>query len=73
MDLTAPYCQTRKTLEERVLILVGKLVDLTSQLPSLIGIDHQRFISAKAACNRAEIEIAENRRQLQTHRSEHGC
>jgi hypothetical protein len=73
MDLTAQHCPSRKILEHRVWKLVNELQSLTSQLLSLVGRNHQAFISTKADCGKAEAEIAESCRQLQAHQAEHGC
>ena len=73
MDLAAQYCPIRKNFEEQILILVDRLVWLTSRLKSFVGDDHQAFISARADCDDTKAEIAESRRDLRFHRSEHGC
>jgi len=73
MDVAAQYCPTRKKLEERILILVDRLDQLTSRLNLTVGNDHEEFISARADCHNTQAEIHDSRLHLQIHRSEHGC
>jgi len=73
MDLTAHYCSTRRSLEERSRILINLLSGVTSRLIGLVGIDHKKFNAIRDECSGIKAEIAATRRRLNKHREEHGC
>ena len=66
------YCYPKSALEHRFFELVSRLHELTSRLMSVAGRDHQSFIATKSDCDTVHSEIADMRRELQTHRAEHG-
>ena len=71
--MESAYCYPKSALEHRLFGLVSRLHELTSRLMGLAGRDNQRFIATKSDCHTVHGEIAEARRELQTHRAEHGC
>ena len=73
MDFDAGYCSTRRDLEENGWFLTTRLSSLTSHLLILIGQDHQAFLVAKGRCDETRAELVESHRQLQQHRTAHGC
>jgi hypothetical protein len=73
MDLAIRYCPDRRNLEEKVWVLVSRLSALTGRLLGLIGKDHQTFTLTQTACSDARADIVDFRRQLDIHRSVHGC
>jgi hypothetical protein len=73
MDLNARNCPTRKTLEERGWKLVDRLSITAPQLLTSAGVDHKVFNKVSARCHEIRTQLAESHRQLQAHRSEHGC
>ncbi len=72
MNLTFHYCPERKRLEQCGWNLVSILFGLTSRLMILVG-NHMEFVVTRTRCKEVKEEILESRRQLQDHRSIHGC
>ena len=73
METDHSNCQTRDDLQNRVWDLVTRFHFLTSRLLFLAGKDRQAFAVVSADCVTARADINESRRQLQVHRTEHGC
>ena len=73
MDFTAPYCKTRRDLEERSWVLTSQRAALTTHLISLIGDDHDDFLATLDQCRTRSLEVAESREQVREHRRVHGC
>jgi hypothetical protein len=73
VDLTAEYCPARRNLEESGWRLVSQLAGLTSQLPGLVGSNHQAFMAMKDSCKEKREQLTESNRQLHVHLSAHGC
>ncbi|MGZ4788125.1 MAG: hypothetical protein ACXVZX_06370 [Terriglobales bacterium] len=72
-DPIPQYCHVRRTLEERGYYLTSRLSLLSTQLMKLIGNDRGAFTDTKMQCADVRDEIVDVRRELQEHRTEHGC
>lgn len=73
MISNAHYCSTRRTLEERGWNLTSRLSGETTCLIGLIGSRHAAFAEMKESCEHTRDELAQSHRDLQAHRSHHGC
>jgi hypothetical protein len=73
MDFAAPYCPTRRHIEEHGWALTTRLFSLTAQLLKAIGKDHQSFATLRKECRATKLAIVESNRSLRDHRCEHGC
>lgn len=73
MDLIAEYCTTRRSLEEQSWALTSKLSNTATRLMGSVGVDHKRFNETAAECGEIRTQLATLHRELQKHRSSHGC
>lgn len=71
--LNSHTCPTRKTLEERGWKLVNRLSITAPRLLTTAGVDRKLFNQVSARCHEIRTQLAESHRQLDAHRSEHGC
>lgn len=73
MELTAKDCATRRSLERRNWLLTSKLSNTATRLMGSVGVDHKRFNETVAECSELRSQLAGVHKQLQDHRSNHGC
>lgn len=73
MELSEKTCATRRSLERRNWLLTSKLSLAATRLMGTVGVDHKRFNETAAKCSEIRSELAGVHKQLQDHRSNHGC
>ncbi len=74
MAIHPDYCVTRRALEERHLSLINDLAEEVSLLALFAGRNnHAEFSRMQRRCAELRTNIVESSRQLQIHRSRHGC
>lgn len=73
MDLSAGYCATRRSIEQRGWALTTRLSSLTERLLNAIGKDHRVFLALRQECCTTRDSLVESHQNLQNHRREHGC
>ena len=72
MDLSATYCPTRRSLEERSWNLVRRLSTTAARLVGWAAADRRAFNATAAECKEIRVLVAEAHRKLRAHRASHG-